>query len=37
MYRSHVNKQKSAAQFRSNARRTKAANINTMSRGGIRL
>lgn len=37
MYRSPVNKHKSAKQFRRNVSRTKAANITTMSRGGIRL
>lgn len=37
MKRFSVNKGKSAAQFRANTRRTKAANINAVMRGGIRL
>lgn len=37
MYRSPVNKNKSAKQFRRNVSRTKAANVTLMQRGGIRL
>lgn len=37
MYRSSVNKGRSAQQFKRNVRRTKAANINAVMRGGIRL
>lgn len=37
MYRSRVNKGRSAAQFRSNVSRTKAANLPGLARGGIRL
>lgn len=35
--RSGVNKGRSAAQFRSNSRRTKGANMRGPMRGGIRL
>lgn len=38
MYRKHVNKGRSARQFRSNTRRTKGANMRgAPMRGGIRL
>jgi hypothetical protein len=38
MYRSPVNKSRSAAQFRGNMQRTKAANVRPgLARGGIRL
>lgn len=37
MYRKHVNKHRSAAQFRSNVGRTKALNMKGPMRGGIRL
>jgi len=37
MYRSPVNKHKSAKQFKRNVRKTKAANMGAVMRGGIRL
>lgn len=37
MKRHHVNKQKSAGQFKSNIRKTKAANMQGPMRGGWRL
>ncbi|WNK12489.1 MAG: hypothetical protein [Microvirus sp.] len=37
MHRRHVNKHKSAAQFRGNTRKTKALNLAAPMRGGIRL
>jgi len=37
MFRRHVNKIKSARSFKRNVRRTKAANMKGLSRGGWRL
>jgi hypothetical protein len=37
MHRKHVNKHKSAHQFRKNTKKTKALNMKGPMRGGIRL